>query len=208
MLLAAEREAPGWGTSGGWRDGRAGPGGDSHPPSPRQVPRAPRRGEWAAVTRLRRVWLLLCCLPAGSESRRRCQGASPLQPGPWPAGLLGNQESQAQLIKLWAEAVQGISGTQDPQMLKPVASPEPFLHGGCQTRGGEVSFLQLLHVACLLYTSLPLLLCLGTHPQACPQHPADQEAVKASGSRGVLGKVSKVQRLSRQRNQGNQGLLG
>ena len=104
------------------------------PASPRQVPRAPRRGEWAAVTRLRHVWLLLYCLPAGSESKRRCQGASPLQPGPWPAGLLGNQESQAQLIKLWAEAVQRISGTQDPQKLYPVASPEHFLRGGCHIK--------------------------------------------------------------------------
>lgn len=112
------------------------PGRGQLPASPRQVPRAPCRGEWAAVTRLRRVWLLLCCLPAGSESRRRCQGASPLQPGPWPASLLGNQESQAQLIKLWAEAVQEISGTQDPQKLYPVASPEPFLSGGCQTGAG------------------------------------------------------------------------
>lgn len=188
------------------------PGRGQLPASPRQVPRAPCRGEWAAVTRLRRVWLLLCCLPAGSESRRRCQGASPLQPGPWPASLLGNQESQAQLIKLWAEAVQEISGTQDPQKLYPVASPEPFLSGGCQTGAGgggaRISFLQLLHEACLLYTPLPLLLCLGTHLQACPQHPADQEAVKASGSWGVLGKVSKVQTLSRQRPQGNQELLG
>lgn len=74
--------------------------------------------------------------------------------------------------------------------------------------GARISFLQLLHEACLLYTPLPLLLCLGTHLQACPQHPADQEAVKASGSWGVLGKVSKVQTLSRQRPQGNQELLG
>ena len=81
---------------------------------------------------------------------------------------MGNQESQAQLIKLWAEAVQRISGTQDPQKLYPVASPEHFLRGGCQTGGGGVSFLQLLHEACLLSSPLPLLLCLSTHLQACP----------------------------------------
>lgn len=123
------------------------------PASPRQVPRAPRWGEWAAVTRLRHVWLLLCCLPAGSESKRRCQGASPLQPGPWPAGLLGNQESQAQLIKLWAEDVQRISGTQDPQKLYPVASPEHFLRGGCQTGGGGSPSCNY----CMKHVSSPLL---------------------------------------------------
>lgn len=42
----------------------------SCPPSPRQVPRAVGG------------WVLLCCLPAGSESRGRRQGAAPLQPGP------------------------------------------------------------------------------------------------------------------------------
>lgn len=47
-------------------------------------------------------------------------GASPLQPGPRPAGLLGNQESQAQLIKLWAEAGQENRSIQDPQKQHPV----------------------------------------------------------------------------------------
>ena len=183
VLLGAEREAPGWGMSGGWRGGRAGLGGDSHPPSPRQVPRAPRRGEWAAVTRLRRVWLLLCCLPAGSESRRRCQGASPLQPGPWPAGLLGNQESQAQLIKLWAEAMQGISGTQDPQKLKPMASPEPFLHGGCQTGGGLLPATTACSVSPLHFSPiapLPQHTPPGLPP--APSRPGGCEDIREPGS--------------------------
>lgn len=77
--------------------------------------------QMGGVTRLWHGWLLLCCLPAGRESRRRCQGASPLQLGPWPAGLLGNQESQAQLIKLWAVAVQDRSGTQYPWKPRPAA---------------------------------------------------------------------------------------
>lgn len=32
-------------------------------------------------------------------------GSRPLHLGPWPASLLGNQQSQAQLVKLWTEAV-------------------------------------------------------------------------------------------------------
>ena len=125
------------------------------------MPRAPCWGEWAAVTRLRRGWLLLCCLPAGSESRRRCQGASPLQPGLWPAGLLGKQESQAQLIKLWAEAVQEISGIRVPRKQYPVA-----LHRALPQRGsaqcGRVSLPQL--VQC----SVAPLLSRPTAPR--PQH--------------------------------------
>lgn len=75
---------------------------DSCLPSPCQVPRAPGGGS-GRVTRPWRGRLLPCCLPAG-ESRRRgweppAHSLDPSQP------LLGKQESQAQLIKLWAEDV-------------------------------------------------------------------------------------------------------
>lgn len=89
---------------------------------------------WGCVSHEAVAWLAsgCCCLPAGREGRGRCQGASPLQPGPWPAGLLGNQESQAQLIKLWAQAVQERGGTQDLQKPRGAAVPpmEPFPHAG------------------------------------------------------------------------------
>lgn len=123
-----------WGRSGGWRDGKEAEGGDSRLASPCQGPRAPGGG--ARVTRLWRGRLLRCCLPAGRESRGRCQGASPLQPGPWPAGLLGNQESQAQLIKLWAQAVQERSGVQDLQKPRGTAVP-PRSPPSVQAPGGR-----------------------------------------------------------------------
>lgn len=55
-------------------------------------------GGGGRVTRLWRGCLGLGCLPAGRVSGRGWEPL-PLQPGPCPAGLLGNQESQAQLIK-------------------------------------------------------------------------------------------------------------
>lgn len=91
-------------------------GRDSSLPSPRQVPRASGGGS-GRVTRPWRGRLLPCCLPAG-ESRRRgweppARSLAPSQP------LLGKQESQAQLIKLWAEDVPncGIQYPQKPWLL-------------------------------------------------------------------------------------------
>lgn len=146
-----------WGRSGGWRDGKAAEGGDSRLASPCQGPRAPGGG--ARVTRLWRGRLLRCCLPAGRESRGRCQGASPLQPGPRPAGLLGNQESQAQLIKLWAQAVQERSGVQDLRKPRgtavPPRSPPSVQAPGGRTRPGGPLSPSWGSVASILSSPLP-----------------------------------------------------
>lgn len=173
----------GWGTSGGWQDGRAGGEGTAARLSHARCHVHHVRGSGAAVPRrLGRVWLLLCCLPGWGESRRRCQGL-PLQPGRWPASLLGNRRARAQLIKLWAEAVQEISGTQDPQKLYPVA-PRALPPWGLPDWGGvggespSCNYC-MKHVSSTLLSIAPL---LPAHLPGLPSAPSRQEAVKASGA--------------------------
>lgn len=115
-LNPPETKVPTVAECGAPRTGKSGGGSDSSLPFPRQVPRAPGGGS-GRVTRPWRGRLLLCCLPAG-ESRRR--GREPPDCSlALSQGLLGKQESQAQLIKLWVEATPnwGIQYPQKPWLL-------------------------------------------------------------------------------------------
>lgn len=92
--------------------------------------------------------------------------------------------SQAQLIKLWANAVQERSGIQNLLKPHPAAIPprSPFPYAALL---GATQLGALLPPASKCSISPPLPShCSSAHTllQACPQPPADQEGVEASGN--------------------------
>lgn len=68
-------------------------------------------GEW--VNHEAVAWLAPAAVYQLGERLRRGASTSSLLPGPQPAGLLGKQEGQAQLIKLWAQTLQDSRGRRE-----------------------------------------------------------------------------------------------
>lgn len=68
---------------------------------------------WEWVNHEAMAWLAPAAVYQLGERLRRGASTSSLLPGPQPAGLLGKQEGQAQLIKLWAQALQESRGRRE-----------------------------------------------------------------------------------------------
>lgn len=143
------------------------------------------------------AWLASALLFTSWEGEQEeVPGSLALQLGPWPAGLLGNQESQAQLIKLWAMAVQESRAPRPCGSLVPQSFPstEPVLRAG--PSAGPLSLEALFpptsEVQHLSSPPLPPLPLLAPRPWHTPADltPAPNTAVKCGGimESGVLGK--------------------
>lgn len=168
---------------------------------------------WGRVGESRGCGMADSCSAVYQLGTRAGGGAREPLAAAWPLAscLLGNQESQAQLIKLWAQAVQEKSSTRIPRSLVLLAPPQS-LH--CRPQCGPLSLGAFpspneSSAGSLLSSSPPGLLCLQALLQACPLSQQLRSTWKHRGS-GSPGKSSKGYRQgpSRQRPQGTEQSLG
>lgn len=125
---------------------------------------------------------------------------------------MGNQESQARLIKLWAAAAQDRSGTQDPlKLLRPVHLQGPSTGQALVCTHAAWGTLFPNEAKCgisPLLPAAPLPSCRRPSALARACRPAPNTGSQMWGHQGIPGKGGEEQGLSRQRPQGIKRPLG